>query len=145
MASNASDALFLSLWAALGFATAWVAYRRQRSPLAWFLIGMLLPLAALAWASRPRRPDGAPDGLTAKALLVLSPMAAAWVFVLLGSRSDSSGDYWNAAPWLVVASLPVCAIAAVIVKIFSAVASANEREMLRAKAGVAPTRRPPGR
>jgi hypothetical protein len=139
---KASDALFLAVWAVLGFVTAVFAYRKRRSPLAWFIIGMLAPLLALAWVAKLRLADGTPDWLTFKALLVLSPMAAAWIFLLLGSLSTVSSDYWNVAPWLVVASLPVCVILAVIVKVLSAMASTHDRQMLQAAAKAAPQKPP---
>ena len=39
----------------------------------------------------------------------LLPSWAAWIVVLAGSIDAPSG-YWNAAPWLIVISLPVSAI-----------------------------------
>jgi hypothetical protein len=40
----------------------------------------------------------------------LSPLWLSSVFVFAASFGDSGAEYWNAAPWLIVASIPVCAI-----------------------------------
>ena len=51
-----------------------------------------------------------PARTQAKILLGLSPLWASIVLLVAGSFVSGSPDYWNVAPWIVVAALPVCAV-----------------------------------
>jgi hypothetical protein len=51
----------------------------------------------------------------------LAPLWASTLIVVMGSRGASS-EYWNAAPWLMVMSIPVCAVTLVIAAVARVIA-----------------------
>jgi hypothetical protein len=51
-----------------------------------------------------------PSYLKAKLLFGMFPLWAAIAVVAVGSYVSGSTDYWSAAPWLIIASIPACAL-----------------------------------
>jgi hypothetical protein len=73
---------------------------------------MLLPPIGIVTAllQSPHPSTGQPANITAKILIGLFPLWAAVIVLIAGSYISPSLEYWNVAPWIVIAAIPACAV-----------------------------------
>ena len=113
--------LYLASWFGMACLAAFIAHRKNRSEVAWFLLGLVAPviglLASALISARSERDNT--NWAIFRLLLGLTPLWVAIVWVVSGSITDHSGDYWNVAPWLIFAAIPVCGVSILVVELFA--------------------------
>ena len=119
------DLACLAIWIWLPLIAALVAHRKQRS---WggaaFLTFIAPPIGLLAVLLSGPASHGGGDGdgkasARARYLFGLSPLWLALTVLLIGGATTDSPEYWNVAPWLVVAAIPASIVTRVLVEVFT--------------------------
>ena len=113
------DVTLLAIWILLPLVAAYIAHRkRQRWGIAFFLTAIAPPLGLIAVLLSGHRSDGGKGaGLKARLLYGLLPFWIALTIVLGGSFITKAPEYWNSAPWLLVAAIPASIVTLVLVEI----------------------------
>lgn len=115
------DLAYPVIWIGLALLAAYLAHKKKRSWVGAMLLTLIAPpigiLAALLVSPDPS--TGQPSLVRAKILVGLFPLWAAIGAVVIGSYTSNSPDYWNVAPWLIVAAVPVCILTLFLVEIFA--------------------------
>lgn len=117
--------MHLLIWLCVACLAAFIAHRKGRSAIGCFFLSLLSPPLGLiaALLVSPKSETGIRNPRAAKLLLGLLPLWAAITVVSVGSFTSRSSDYWYVAPWLILASIPVCLVLLVLIEVFSAMLS----------------------
>lgn len=122
------DLIYVAIWFGLPLVAGYVAHRKSRSVIGAVALTFIAPpiglLAVLLVSPHPS--TGQRNNATAKVLVGLAPLWAAIAAVFIGSYVTTSPDYWNVAPWLIIAAIPVCILTLALVEIFWRKKSARE-------------------
>ncbi len=111
----------IAIWISLPLIAAYVAHRKQRSWVgALFLTAIAPPLGLLAVLMTGPKP-GSGKGASTKARLLfgLLPFWIALTLMLIGGATTKSAGYWNAAPWLIVGSIPLSIVTLLLTELFA--------------------------
>lgn len=116
----AMDPAYTAVWICLPLVAAFVAHKKQRSWVGALLLTFIAPpiglLATLLSGTRSESKDG--SSTRARYILGLLPLWIALTVLLVGGATTKSPEYWNAAPWLLVAAIPVSLVTLLLVEIF---------------------------
>jgi hypothetical protein len=109
---------YIAIWICLPLVAAFIAHRKQRSWVGALLLTFIAPpLGLLATLLTGSRSDGK-GGSSARAryLFGLLPLWLALTALLVGGATTRSPEYWNAAPWLLVAAIPLSLLTLLLVE-----------------------------
>jgi CDP-diglyceride synthetase len=109
---------YIAIWICLPLVAAFIAHRKQRSWVGALLLTFIAPpLGLLATLLTGSRSDGK-GGSSARAryLFGLLPLWLALTALLVGGATTKSAEYWNAAPWLLVAAIPLSLLTLLLVE-----------------------------
>jgi hypothetical protein len=109
---------YLFVWLALPCLAGYIAHRKGHSwVLGAFLTILTPPLGLLVvLLQSPHASTGQPGRAKARIFVGLLPLWIAILAVAAGSFMTKSGDYWNVAPWLIVAAIPACIVTLALVE-----------------------------
>ena len=110
---------YLASWFGMACLAAFVAHRKNRSEIGWFLLSVAAPVIGLLAAAlvKARSERDNTNWVIFKLLLGFSPLWVAIAWVVSGSVTDHSPDYWNVAPWFIFAAIPVCGVSILVVEL----------------------------
>lgn len=111
---------FVIIWFLLPLAAGTIAHRKGQSWLLAVLVGVLAPPLGVAVACFQEVRPGLQRrqaSLRWKLLLGLLPIWAALAWMVAGGITAQSADYWQSAPWMLVAALPACGFTLVLVEL----------------------------
>lgn len=115
------ELICIAIWVCVPLIAACIAHRKQRSWLGALFLAIIAPplglLAALLSGPRPAGGKGA--SLKARLLFGLLPFWLALTILLAGGATTTSAEYWNAAPWLLLAAIPVSIVTLLLVELFA--------------------------
>lgn len=113
----------MAIWACLPLIAAYIAHRKRRSWIgAAFLTAIAPPIGLLAVLLTGPEPDrGTGASLRARLLFGLLPFWIALTLLLAGGATTKSADYWNAAPWLIVAAMPASIVTLLLAELHALV------------------------
>ncbi|MGE5526009.1 MAG: hypothetical protein ACM3SS_20020 [Rhodospirillaceae bacterium] len=115
------DLTYVAVWIGLPLLAGYIAHRKARSVVGAVVLTAIAPpigiLTVLLVGPHPS--SGQRSNTNAKLLIGLLPLWAAIAVVAIGGHVSKSPDYWNVAPWLIIAALPVCIVTLVLVEVFS--------------------------
>ena len=113
-------AFCIAVWLGLPLVAAFIAHRKQRSRLgALLLIFVAPPIGLLVVLLTTPRSEGEGNNSTkARCVFGLAPFWIALTVLLVGGATTSSSEYWNAAPWLLVAAIPASLVSLLLVEVF---------------------------
>ena len=111
---------YLSVWICLSLVAAFIAHRKQRSWVGALLLTFIAPPIGLLAALLTSAHSGSKGESSAKVRCVfgLLPFWIALTVLLVGGATTNSPEYWNAAPWLLVAAIPLSLFSLVLVEAF---------------------------
>lgn len=114
------DLTYIAVWICLPLIAAFIAHRKQRSWVGALLLTFIAPpIGLLAVLLAGTRPDGkAESSAKARYLFGLLPFWIALTVLLVGGATTNSPEYWNAAPWLLVAAVPASLFSLLLVEVF---------------------------
>lgn len=117
------DIICAAIWVCLPLIAAYIAHRKQRSWLgALFLTAIAPPLGLLAvLLTGPQPGSGKGASLKARLLFGLLPFWIALTLMLAGGATTRSAEYWNAAPWLLMAAIPASIVTLLLAELFALV------------------------
>lgn len=115
------DIICIAIWVCLPLIAAYMAHRKKRSWIGALLLTALVPpvglLAVLLTGPKPGAGKGA--SLKARLLYGLLPFWIALTLMLAGGVTTKSAEYWNAAPWLLVAAIPASVVTLLLAELFA--------------------------
>ena len=83
------------------------------------LIFVAPPIGLLVVLLTTHRPEGEGNNSTkGRCYFRLAPFWIALTILLVGGATTSSSEYWNAAPWLLVAAIPASLVSLLLVEVF---------------------------
>jgi len=112
---------YIAIWICLPLIAAFVAHRKQRSWVGALLLTIIAPpLGLLATLlTNPHSDNNGKSNTRTRYLFGLLPLWLALTALLIGGATTKSPEYWNAAPWLLVAAIPVSIVTLLLVEIFT--------------------------
>lgn len=114
------DPTCIAAWICLPLIAAFIAHRKQRSWAGALLLTFIAPpiglLATLLSGTRPDSKGG--SSARARYIFGLLPLWIAMTVLLIGGATTRSAEYWNAAPWLLVAAIPASLVTLLLVEVF---------------------------
>lgn len=115
------DWSYLAIWIGLPCLAGYIAYKKGRSWIGATFLTFLAPPVGIVVAllQSPDPSTGLPTQTRAKIFFGLFPLWAAVVALIIGSYISNSPEYWNVAPWMIVAAIPACAITLALVEVFA--------------------------
>lgn len=115
------DWSYLAIWIGLPALAGYIAHKKGRSWIGATFLTFLAPPVGIVVAllQSPDPSTGLPAQTGAKIFIGLLPLWAAIVALIVGSYISNSPEYWNVAPWLIVAAIPACAITLALVEVFA--------------------------
>ena len=109
---GSTDVAYISVWIGLAGLAGYIAHRKGRPWKDAAFLALVVPpvgvLAALLMSPAPE--SGQPANSAARVLVGLAPLWIAIAAMLIGGQVYRSSGYWNAAPWLIVAAIPLCVL-----------------------------------
>lgn len=117
------DWSYLAIWIGLPGLAGYIAYKKGRSWIGATFLTFLAPPVGIVVAllQSPDPSTGLPTQTKTKIFFGLLPLWAAVVALIVGSYISKSPEYWNVAPWLIVAAIPACAITLALIEVFARV------------------------
>ena len=116
----AMDPTYIAIWICLPLIAAFIAHRKQRSWVGALLLTFIAPPIGLlaAFLTGSRSGSKGESSARARYLFGLLPLWVALTALLVGGAMTESPEYWNVAPWLLVAAVPVSLVTLLLVEIF---------------------------
>lgn len=114
------DPTYIAAWICLPLIAAFIAHKKQRSWVGALLLTFIAPPIGLLATLFSSTHTGSKGGSNARVryLFGLLPLWIALTVLLIGGATTKSHEYWNAAPWLLLAAIPVSLVTLLLVEMF---------------------------